>query len=121
MIIFSQRHAIVPPQLWKYAIGRNGNRINEARRIQYITDIICDEESNMFTIYGRTEEAVLTALSKIEVLEEIIPIPRNLTSKVIGTKGTTINSIVTESGVIRAEIINVSKIMNFLSYCYNDV
>ena len=69
-------HFTISVDLIGLAIGTNGANILAARRIPGVVEIILDEDTHSFTVYGDTKEAVEKAREMLEFTEEEICVPR---------------------------------------------
>ncbi|XP_016661551.1 uncharacterized protein LOC100160219 isoform X2 [Acyrthosiphon pisum] len=88
------------------AIGTRGTNIEQARRIDGITNIELDKNTGVFKIYGENKDAVMKARGILEYKEEFLQVPRHFMGKVIGKNISDIkDNIIENSGVIKIKIV----------------
>ena len=79
----STERFFVSQDLIGLAIGKDGGNISAARKIPGVTDIILDEETHYFTVYGETDVAVMRARELLEFKDEEYLVPRHLVGKCV--------------------------------------
>ncbi|KAE9550852.1 hypothetical protein FO519_005933 [Halicephalobus sp. NKZ332] len=99
----------VPKDLMGLTIGHEGSNIQRARGIEGIINIIVEEsrpneESCTIKVIADDEDAAIAAKNILHYHTECFKVPREVVSRVIGKKGTTIQDVVDKSGVIRVQI-----------------
>ena len=62
-------------------------------------DIVINDDTHEFTIYGENLDACTQARQLLEFREDEFLVPRSLVGKVIGKKGITIQDIIDKSGL----------------------
>lgn len=92
---------VISQDLIRYAIGRAGSNIQEAKKIPDILNIKINENSRPPTvqIVGHTEDAVEQARELLEIVRRKIDVPERQMKHLIGVRGETINQIKKDSGV----------------------
>jgi len=92
---------VISQDLIRYAIGKSGSNIQEAKKIPEILDIKINENSNPPTvqIIGHSEDAVEQARDLLEIVRRKIDVPERQMKHLIGVRGRRIDQIKRESGV----------------------
>jgi len=92
---------VISQDLIRYAIGKSGSNIQEAKKIPEILDIKINENSNPPTvqIIGHSEDAVEQARDLLEIVRRKIDVPERQMKHLIGARGKNIDQIKRDSGV----------------------
>jgi len=96
----------VDPELIKFVVGSKGSNIQKARGITGVLDVRIDDENHTVSIYAETPEAAKQARTLLEYTEEHYLVPRNLTSRIIGQKGKSIQDIIDKSQVLKVRVLS---------------
>lgn len=90
------------------AIGTNGVNIQQARRIEGVTDILVEESRGetpaTIKVFAESPDAAQKARDILEYGTDTVDVERFCVGKIIGKMGHTIQEIVDKSGVIRVQI-----------------
>ncbi|VDM02396.1 unnamed protein product [Schistocephalus solidus] len=94
----------VSPDLIGQSIGARGANIRRARALDGVVSVVLRPETCTFKVVGKTKEAVESAKKVLEYATEIMQVPQEYVSRIIGQKNRHIQALVDRIGLARIRV-----------------
>nr|VZI24306.1 unnamed protein product [Spirometra erinaceieuropaei] len=94
----------VSPDLIGQSIGARGANIRRARALDGVVSVVLRPETCTFKVVGKTKEAVDSAKKVLEYATEIMQVPQEYVSRIIGQKNRHIQALVDRIGLARIRV-----------------
>lgn len=94
------------PELIGLVIGKKGENIRSAEKLEGVLHISVKSASGAVSIVAQDQESALKAREMLEYVKEKYPVPREQMGRIVGERWSKIREIIEDTGVLRINALN---------------